>query len=92
MIPHQWIHNINSALSYLHTGRWMRERGFGDAPKWESRFENYTAIIKEIADTPITFLEFGVFQGESLRWWSEHLENPATRLYGFDSFEGLPED
>ena len=38
------------------------------------------------------FLEFGVFQGASLKTWSTLNHNPETRYWGFDSFEGLPED
>jgi hypothetical protein len=37
------------------------------------------------------YLEFGVWQGWSLRWWVEHLDAPGARFVGFDSFEGLPE-
>lgn len=36
---------------------------------------------------PITYLEFGV--GDSIRWWKDHAKG---RFYGFDTFEGLPED
>jgi predicted O-methyltransferase YrrM len=35
-------------------------------------------------------LEFGVFKGESLQLFAERF--PDRRIYGFDSFEGLPED
>lgn len=34
-------------------------------------------------------MEFGVFQGKSLRRLAQ--ANPARRFHGFDSFEGLPE-
>ena len=40
----------------------------------------------------VLYLEFGVFEGASMRRWSTALKNPASLLHGFDSFEGLPED
>lgn len=36
------------------------------------------------------FLEFGVFQGKSINYFSSKL--PQKKFYGFDSFEGLQED
>jgi hypothetical protein len=38
------------------------------------------------------YLEFGVYRGRTLTWWSQHLTMSTARLVGFDSFEGLPED
>ena len=35
------------------------------------------------------FMEFGVFQGESINYMAERTNLP---VYGFDSFEGLPND
>ena len=40
----------------------------------------------------ILLLEFGVFRGESLREFVTINTAPRSLFYGFDSFEGLPED
>lgn len=43
------------------------------------------------ADQAIDYFEFGVSQGYTMRIMSDVLVNPQCRLYGFDSFVGLPE-
>ncbi|WP_374687933.1 TylF/MycF/NovP-related O-methyltransferase [Promineifilum sp.] len=62
------------------------------APVFDSRYDLYQYVIDAhgLGGT-IDFLEFGVFHGESLRWWAEHNADPASRFYGFDTFTGLPD-
>jgi hypothetical protein len=49
-------------------------------------------VAEKVRDRAVLYLEFGVFEGASLRFWSRALRNPEARLDGFDSFCGLPED
>jgi hypothetical protein len=46
----------------------------------------------ELKDKPFDYLEFGVSQGHSFRWWVSNSANSESRFYGFDTFEGLPEN
>jgi hypothetical protein len=39
-----------------------------------------------------TYLEFGVFKGETLRLFSKYLKEKKAVIYGFDSFQGLNEN
>ncbi len=41
---------------------------------------------------PINYLEFGVADGHSFKWWLKENDNSNSRFYGFDTFTGLPED
>jgi O-methyltransferase len=82
---------VQAAVNYLRTGRWMAERGFTFPERVPDRFDVFAAVARRVADKKVLYLEFGVAAGESMRWWSAALKNPASQLHGFDSFEGLPE-
>lgn len=55
------------------------------------RSQLHAAVNENLGHCAITYLEFGVWEGESLKAWTKLNANPASRFYGFDSFEGLPE-
>jgi hypothetical protein len=85
------IHRLNAVVNYLEAGRWMRERGFDTGRRVDTREEIFELIAADVADEAVLYLEFGVFEGASMRTWSGLLRNPRAQLHGFDSFEGLPE-
>lgn len=86
------LHRLNATLNYLEVGQFLRAHGFEVPARVADRSELYQQIAAPLAKTPVLFLEFGVHEGASLRSWANLLEHPDSRLHGFDSFEGLPED
>lgn len=52
------------------------------------RYLHESCIVGEAID----FIEFGVFRGDSMREWVSLNKHSDSRFFGFDSFEGLPED
>lgn len=78
------------------TARWNRTvRENSGCPRFDTREEMYSYLSHEFfADggKAIDYFEFGVHRGDSLRTWTTLNGNPQTRFFGFDSFEGLPED
>jgi O-methyltransferase len=55
------------------------------------KLHDYVAEFERL-DSVLDYLEFGVFQGESIKSWLKRNTNPDSRFVGFDSFEGLPEN
>jgi hypothetical protein len=55
------------------------------------RFTNlYPFVASTVGeDAPVTYLEFGVFRGASIKRMSHLFRHPEARFIGFDSFEGL---
>ncbi|MGI9456412.1 MAG: TylF/MycF/NovP-related O-methyltransferase [Aeoliella sp.] len=53
----------------------------------------YDYINREvICNNTVQYLEFGVFKGDSIKYFSSINSDAASRFIGFDTFEGLPED
>jgi Methyltransferase domain len=88
--PHQ-LANLRSALSYLELGRWLND--INAAPQLVADdYALFSLALSKISGNKPLYLEFGVYAGRSMRWWSQHLPQQGANLIGFDSFEGLPED
>ena len=82
---------LNRALSYA-----IIHRKFPTllaSERVQNRENLWRATLDVIgSDKQILFLEFGVYQGDSIRFFSRELTNSDSKLIGFDSFQGLPED
>jgi len=62
--------------------------------KHGDRIELYANIAKDyqLDTTPISYLEFGVAHGVALRWWVENNKAKDSQFFGYDTYDGLPED
>ena len=58
------------------------------------RFDLYRYISETngLSNKAIDYFEFGVAAGHSFKWWVDNSKNGSSRFFGFDTFEGLPED
>lgn len=90
-LPRGFIRQLKSVVNYLMVGKWMQEHGFCFRNRVKTRLEVLTWVATAVSELNVLYLEFGVFRGDTMRFWSRSLKNPNSELHGFDSFEGLPE-
>lgn len=62
-------------------------------PKFSGREEIWSNVAQKIGkEDEVLLLEFGVYKGNSMKFWISQFANPKSEFHGFDSFAGLPED
>ena len=66
------------------------ENHLGEVLIFPYRKQLYDYLILKLKNKKGLFLEFGVFKGESINYFSKRLK--SQRFFGFDSFVGLKED
>lgn len=61
---------------------------------YEKRFQLYRFLLDhfKLKDEPLTYLEYGVASGASFKWWLQNNSHQGSQFFGFDTFEGLPEN
>lgn len=92
------IRPVETLLLYVaYLGRfvaWKSRQCVADLGRGpEARYLLYQQVLRSqgLADQQIQYLEFGVFRGDSIRWWVENNGHPASTFVGFDTFTGLAE-
>jgi O-methyltransferase len=97
---YRYFNGIHLNLMYMtRLSEWRsRNRHIkNDFPsKWDynKRYPFYEWVLETqgLNGKAVNYLEFGVAQGQSMRWFTSKNTNPGSRFYGFDTFTGLPED
>ncbi len=85
------ITRLANALGGLEQGRWLADTR-SHVPNLPDRFAVFDEAIRRVRGSQPLYLEFGVYRGRTLRYWTAKLSSPSARFVGFDSFQGLPED
>jgi hypothetical protein len=91
VLPGSILRQSVAVAEALEMGHWLKASSFSCKKLAANRQEIFRLIAGAVADRRVLYLEFGVWQGASMRLWSSLLKNSASKLHGFDSFEGLPE-
>ena len=92
-LPARMLADVRSVLGYMELGHWLASQpGYPRPRALGTREHLYAHALTHIRGSRPLYLEFGVYKGASIRWWSQHLKGDSARLVGFDSFEGLPEN
>lgn len=93
ILNHSIERMMNESNRVRHTKRIIAKGVpyFTDGPGRHNHFEIYAYVFDQYVREPVDYLEFGVAQGESINFALSKL-GFASHIYGFDSFEGLPEE
>lgn len=70
------------------TSEYVNEK-MKDTPFYNNKYSLFDKVLNEVEIEGL-YLEFGVFNGSTVNYIAQQKDNET--IYGFDSFEGLPED
>lgn len=92
-----FLYNFSSLTSWTskNNKRFASNDFYKPFRKYEDRVNGFNMVAEKLQlgeQNPVTYLEFGVASGTSFRWWINTSRHSDSRFYGFDTFEGLPEN
>jgi len=76
-------------LSLLIMSRDFRQ--IFNTKKYTTRDSMWLDGIEQFSKKSIVYIEFGVWEGDSIKRITNHVSDKNSRFFGFDSFKGLPE-
>lgn len=92
-----WHLNFLGQLGYV--SRWIsqhRKLAFSSFPTRKFDYSKRLDLYRYVLDNELTeafdYLEFGVSKGGSFAWWVNEEKRLDSSFYGFDTFNGLPEN
>ena len=88
------LNYLSRFSSWISKNRKLPHNDFPSKWDYNKRYSLYEWVIKNqaLSTIALNYIEFGVADGYSFRWFLKQNVNPASAFYGFDTFTGLPED
>src|SRR3954451_35922 len=74
------MYAVDVAVNYLHAGYWLRQHSYPVTCWVKERQRLFDLVADEVRDARVLYLEFGVFRGATMRYWSEILSGPEAQL------------
>jgi hypothetical protein len=94
--PLRFVYNFSLLSSWVnkHSGKIPYSDFYKPFRQYSDRVKLHEYVISSqgLEKKPIHYFEFGVASGMSFAWWIKANQHPGSRFFGFDTFEGLPED
>jgi|GEM_PF-343681 hypothetical protein len=92
-LPAAVVRPLKQAMAVVEISHWLATSCSRVATTDLGKVERvYDCIAEDVDSKQTLYLEFGVWKGYSIGYWSKLLKHPRAMLHGFDSFEGLPEN
>jgi O-methyltransferase len=94
--PFKFLYNFSLLSSWVNrnSGKVPYKDFYTPFRNYDNRVKLHQHVVSSLGldKKPIHYLEFGVASGTSFAWWIKANQHPGSRFFGFDTFEGLPED
>lgn len=85
---------LSKMSAWINKNRKIEYNDFPSKWDYKKRYPFYTWVMEKekLANIPVNYMEFGVANGESFRWFLNANKDAGSSFHGFDTFTGLPED
>lgn len=91
--PFYEVYKYMDYLSFVkkHNDKGQINDYYNKSAKYKNRYQLHDTILEDLKNESILYYEFGVAEGDMIKYWSTKNQSVDSRFVGFDSFEGLPE-